>query len=89
MQNRGKSNEKPPVSLLLAVLSWLTTRPGAVRTDADRVTRTAITHHFQLLVLHPASDNIDIQAGIYMAERAGVDANDLLARFVGITGRLH
>ncbi|WP_146164559.1 hypothetical protein [Nitrosospira sp. Nsp2] len=91
IQNRGKSNEKPPVSLLLAVLSWLTTRsrPSAARTDADRVTRTAIAHHFQLLVLHPASDSIDIEAGIYMAERAGVDASDLLARFAGITGRLH
>jgi hypothetical protein len=49
----------------------------------------AIAHHFHLLVLHPASDSIDIQAGIYMADRAGMDAADLLARFPGITARLH
>jgi hypothetical protein len=90
-QNRGAPNDKPQVRLLLAVLSWLTTRSrsSAVRNHADGATRTAITHHFQLLVLHPASDSIDIEAGIYMAERAGVDASDLLARFAGVTRRLH
>ena len=94
MQTRGTPNGKPQVRLLLAVLSWLTTRsrPSAVRSnqpDADAATRTAIVHHFQLLVLHPASDSIDIEAGIYMADRAGVDATDLLARFAGINGGLH
>jgi hypothetical protein len=49
----------------------------------------AIAHHFHLLVLHPASDSIDIQAGIYMADRAGMDAAALLARFRGITAQLH
>jgi hypothetical protein len=91
MQNRGTQNDRPQVRLLLAVLSWLTTRsrPSAGRPEADSATRTAIAHHFQLLVLHPASDSIDIQAGIYMADRAGVSATALLVRFAGITGRLH
>lgn len=90
-QNRRILNDKPQVKLLLAVLSWLTTRsrPSALRPDADPATRSAITHHFQLLVLDPASDSIDIEAGIYMAERAGVDARDLLARFAAATRRLH
>lgn len=34
-------------------------------------------------------DSIDIQAGIYMADRAGMDAAALLARFRGITAQLH
>ena len=91
MQNRGTQYDRPQVKLLLAVLSWLTTRsrPNAVRPNDDPATRKAIAHHFQLLVLHPASDSIDIEAGIYMADRAGVDATDLLARFAGISGRLH
>ena len=94
MQTRGTPNGKPQVRLLLAVLSWLTTRsrPSAVRSNqpgTDAATRTAIVHHFQLLVLHPASDSIDIEAGIYMADRAGVDATVLLARFAGINGGLH
>ena len=59
------------------------------RVNADPATRVAIAHHFHLLVLHPASDSIDIQAGIYMADRAGVDATSLLARFPGLTRRLH
>jgi hypothetical protein len=91
MQNRGTQYDRPQVRLLLAVLSWLTTRarPNAARPNADPATRTAIAHHFQLLVLHPASDSIDIEAGIYMAHRAGVDAAHLLACFAGITRRLH
>jgi hypothetical protein len=99
MTKRGGKNDGPPVRLLLAVLSWLTTRSGPIagrantantgRAKADPATRLAIAHHFHLLVLHPASDSIDIQAGIYMADRAGMDATDLLARFPGITARLH
>lgn len=99
MPKRDTKNGGPPVRLLLAVLSWLTTRSGPIParpntpntgpTKADQATRLAIAHHFHLLVLHPASDSIDIQAGIYMADRAGMDAADLLARFPGITARLH
>ena len=99
MPNRDTKNDGPPVRLLLAVLSWLTTRSGPIagrpntpntgRATADQATRLAIAHHFHLLVRHPASDSIDIQAGIYMADRAGMDAADLLARFPRITARLH
>ena len=90
MPKRGTKTDGPPVRLLLAVLSWLTTRrPNTGRANADPATRLAIAHHFHLLVLHPASDSIDIQAGIYMADRAGMNATDLLARFPGITARLH
>lgn len=96
MPKRSTKNDGPPVRLLLAVLSWLTTRSGPMaarpntgRAKADPATRLAIAHHFHLLVLHPASDSIDIQAGIYMADRAGMNATDLLARFPGITARLH
>jgi len=99
MPKRDTKNDGPPVRLLLAVLSWLTTRsepiagrpntPNTVRANSDQATRLAIAHHFHLLVLHPASDSIDIQAGIYMADRAGMDAADLLARFPGITARRH
>jgi len=96
MPKRGTKNDGPPVRLLLAVLSWLTTRSGPMagrpnrgQAPADPATRLAIAHHFHLLVLHPASDSIDIQAGIYMADRAGMDAAALLARFRGITAQLH
>jgi len=93
---RRTKNDGPPVTLLLAVLSWLTSRsgplaghPNTLRVSADKATRVAIAHHFHLLVLHPASDSIDIEAGIYMADRAGVDTASLLARFPGVTRRLH
>ena len=96
MQNRGTQYDRPQIKLLLAVLSWLTTRsrsngdpPDAGCRNADHATRTAIAHHFHLLVLHPASDSIDIQAGIYMADRAGVDTASLLTRFAGLARRLH
>ncbi|SFH29055.1 hypothetical protein SAMN05216299_105110 [Nitrosospira sp. Nsp14] len=99
MPKQDTKNDGPPVRLLLAVLSWLTTRSGPIaarpntantgRANADQATRLAIAHHFHLLVLHPASDSIDIQAGIYMADRAGMDAADLLARFPGSTARRH
>jgi hypothetical protein len=42
-----------------------------------------------LLVLHPASDSIDIQAGLYMARRTGMDAAALLARYAGVGTSLH
>lgn len=33
--------------------------------------------------MHPASDTFDIQAALYMAGRAGMDADGLLAGFAG------
>jgi hypothetical protein len=93
---RRTKNDGPPVRWLLAVLSWLTSRSGPLaghpnmpRVNTDQATRAAIAHHFHLLVLHPASDSIDIEAGIYMADRAGVDTASLLSRFPGLTHRLH
>lgn len=83
--NLKSQYEKPSVGLLLAVLSWLTTR-GAKLPDA--ATRSVIAHHFHLLVLHPSSDGIDIQAGLYMAKRRGMDAAGLLARY-GVKMSLH
>lgn len=85
MQNIKSQHEPPPVKRLLAVLSWLTTRRGL----PDPIIRSAIAHHFHLLVLHPASDSIDIQAGIYMARRTGMDTAALLARYAGLGTSLH
>ncbi|WP_143058180.1 hypothetical protein [Nitrosovibrio sp. Nv6] len=85
MQNSRSKHDRPSVRLLLAVLSWLTTRR---RRLPDSATQAAIAHHFHLLVLHPSSDSIDIQAGIHMASRAGMDAAGLLARYSG-AARLH
>ena len=81
----SKSQDRPPVKLLLSVLSWLTDR----RRISDPAIQSAIAQHFHLLVLHPASDSIDIQAGIYMAGRAGMDAAGLLARYAGVKMSLH
>lgn len=86
MQNLKSQYERPTVRLLLAVLSWLTTRRHQ---PPDAAIRSAIAHHFHLLVLHPASDSIDIQAGIYMARRTGMDAAGLLARYAGVKMNLH
>lgn len=82
----SKDEHKPSVSLLLAALSWLTAKR---RCPPDPATRSAIAHHLHLLVLHPASDSFDIQAALYMAGRAGIDANGLIASFSGIPAGLH
>jgi hypothetical protein len=42
-----------------------------------------------MLVLHPASDNFDVQAAFYMASKAGMDAEGLLARFSAVKANLH
>lgn len=86
MKNFKDQHDKPSVKLLLAALSWLTTRR---RRPPDLATQSAITHHLHMLVLHPASDNIDIQAGFYMAGRTGMDADGLLARFGDAATRYH
>ena len=86
MQNLKSQYEKPSVRLLLGVLSWLTTRRHRL---PDAATQSAIAHHFHLLVLHPASDSIDIQAAIHMARRTGMDAAGLLARYAGAKASLH
>jgi hypothetical protein len=86
MQNIKTQYERSSVRLLLAVLSWLTTRRQQL---PDPATQSAIAHHFHQLVLHPSSDSIDIQAGIYMAGRTGMDAAGLLARYAGVKMRLH
>ncbi|MGH8684039.1 MAG: hypothetical protein ACREUM_01670 [Nitrosospira sp.] len=86
MQHSKDRHDKPSVRLLLAALSWLTTRR---RQPPDPATQSAIAHHLHMLVLHPASDSIDIQAGFYMAGRTGMDADGLLARFAGIATRFH
>ncbi|HEU4854474.1 MAG TPA: hypothetical protein VFS89_04200 [Nitrosospira sp.] len=80
----SKAQERPQVRLLLSVLSWLT----ALRIP-DPAVQSAIAQHFHLLILHPAADSIDIQAGIYMARRTGMDSVRLLARYTGITPSLH
>ncbi|SOD41752.1 hypothetical protein SAMN06298226_2054 [Nitrosovibrio sp. Nv4] len=85
VQNSRSKYDRPSVRLLLAVLSWLTTRRHRL---PDPATQAAIAYHFHLLVLHPSSDSIDIQAGIHMAGRAGMDAAGLLARYSG-PARLH
>ncbi len=71
--------------LLLAALSWLTNRTC----HCDRATQLAITRHIHMLLLHPASDNFDIQAAFCMAGKAGMDAHGLLARFSAIAKNLH
>jgi hypothetical protein len=86
MKNSRDEQDKPSVSLLLAALSWLTSRRGR---PLDPAMRSAIAHHLYLLVMHPASDSFDIQAALYMAGRAGIDAGGLVARFSGIQARLH
>lgn len=85
MRNLRSQTEVLPVRGLLTLLSWLTTKRGL----SDPAIRSAIVHHFHLLVLHPASDSIDIQAGIYMARKAGMDAGGLLARYAGTATSLH
>lgn len=80
----SKAQERPPVWLLLSVLSWLT----ALRIPGPAV-QSAIAQYFHLLILHPAADSIDIEAGIYMARRTGMDSARLLARYTDITTSLH
>jgi len=80
-----KAQERPSVWLLLSVLSWLTT----LQRIPDPAVQSAIAQHFHLLMLHPAADSIDIQAGIYMARRTGMDSAGLLARYTSITTNLH
>lgn len=80
----SKAQERPPVRLLLSVLSWLT----ALRIPEPAV-QSAIAQYFHLLILHPAADSIDIEAGIYMARRTGMDSTRLLARYTDITTSLH
>ncbi|KIO48219.1 hypothetical protein [Nitrosospira sp. NpAV] len=86
MKNFRNDQDKPSVSLLLAALSWLTSRR---QRPPDPAMQSAIAHHLHLLVMHPASDSFDIQAAIYMAGRAGMDAGGLVARFSGIPASLH
>ncbi|MBA4142926.1 MAG: hypothetical protein H0X43_07950 [Nitrosospira sp.] len=86
MRNSKERDDKPSVKLLLAALAWLTTRRGRA---PDPATQLAIAHHLHLLVLHPATDTIDVQAALYMASKTGMDATGLLARYGGITARLH
>ena len=85
MRNSRKQNDKPSVRLLLATLSWLTNRPRR----SDPVTQLAIAQHIHMLVLHPAADDFDVQAAFYMASKAGMDADGLLARFSGVATNLH
>ena len=80
-----KAQERPSVWLLLSVLSWLTT----LQRIPDSAVQSAIAQYFHLLMLHPAADSIDIQAGIYMARRTGMDSAGLLARYTSITTNLH
>ena len=86
MRNSKEQRDKPSVKLLLAALSWLTVKQ---RHPTDSATQLKISHHLHMLVLHPASDSFDIQAGLYMAGRAGMDADGLLARYVGVAAKLH
>lgn len=85
MRNSRDQNDKPSVRLLLAALSWLTNRPR----HSDPATRLAIAHHIHMLLLHPASDSFDVQAAFYMAGKAGMDADGLLARFSAVATNLH
>ena len=81
----SKAQQRQSVRLLLSALSWLTT----LQRIPDPAVQSAIAQHFHLLILHPAADSIDIQAGIYMARRMGMDSARLLARYTGITTSLH
>jgi hypothetical protein len=85
MRNSRDKNNKPSVRLLLAALAWLTNRPR----PSDPTTQLAIAQHIHMLVLHPASDNFDVQAAFYMASKAGMDAEGLLARFSAVKANLH
>ena len=85
MKNFKDQNDKPSVRLLLAALSWLTNRPR----HSDAATQLAIAHHIHMLLLHPASDSFDVQAALYMAGKAGMDADGLLARFSVVETNLH
>lgn len=85
MRNSRDQNDRPSVRLLLATLSWLVNR----RHPFDPATRLAIVQHIHMLVLHPASDNFDVQAAFYMASKAGMDADGLLARFSAVKASLH
>ena len=85
MRNSRDQNDKPSVRLLLAALSWLTNRPR----HSDPTTHRAIAHHIHMLVLHPASDSFDVEAAFYMAGKAGMDAEGLLARFSAVATNLH
>lgn len=85
MRNSGDQNDKPSVRLLLAALSWLTNRPR----HSDPAAQQAIVHHIHMLLLHPASDSFDVQAAFYMAGKAGMDADGLLARFSAVAADLH
>ncbi|SCX60935.1 hypothetical protein [Nitrosospira sp. Nsp1] len=85
MRNSRDLNDKPSVRLLLAALSWLTNKPR----PGDPAMQLAIAHHIHMLVLHPASDSFDVQAAFYMAGKAGMDAEGLLARFSAVATNLH
>lgn len=85
MRNCRDQNDRPSVRLLLATLSWLTHRSR----HPSAATQLAIAHHIHMLVLHPVSDNLDVQAAFYMASKAGMDAEGLLARFSAIATNLH
>jgi hypothetical protein len=85
MRNSRDKDDKPSVRLLLATLAWLVNRPH----PSNPATRLAIAQHIHMLVLHPASDNFDVQAAFYMASKAGMDADGLLARFSAVKANLH
>jgi hypothetical protein len=85
MRNSRDQNDKPSVRVLLAALSWLAHKPR----HADPATQLAIARHIHMLLLHPASDSFDVQAAFYMAGKAGMDADGLLARFSAVATNLH
>ncbi|MEO6823205.1 MAG: hypothetical protein ABI167_00460 [Nitrosospira sp.] len=72
-------NNKPSVRLLLAAL-WLTNRANR----SDPATQRAIAHHIHMVLLHPHSDNIDVQAAFDMAGKTGMDVDELLASFSAV-----
>lgn len=85
MRNPGDQNKKPSVRPLLAALSWLTNRPR----HGDPAMQLAIAHHVRMLLLHPVLDSFDVQAAIYMARKAGMDADGILARSSNVAKNLH
>ena len=76
---KSKSDAPPPTPL------------AAYPFDNDYITNSvsSFLHCDYTGNIASTSDSFDIQAALYMAGRAGIDANGLIAHFSGIPASLH